>query len=77
MSQDYVFKKVFNNVKSNNPEILMNNSRIWYSIKTIDLPFESKSDCNVLKELQIKMPKLTTINFSYTNYPEKLQHFYA
>jgi len=25
---------------------------------------------------QIKTPKLTTINFSYTNYPEELEHFY-
>jgi hypothetical protein len=31
---------------------------------------------NFLKELQIKIPKLTRIYFGYSNYPEELKHFY-
>ena len=67
--------EAFSDVKSNNPEILVNNLRLWYSIKSINLAFESVSDYNYLKQLQIKMPHLNTMNFVYCGYPKELAQF--
>ena len=53
----------------------MNNSRLWSSIKTIDLLFTSKFNYNLLKELQIKMPKLNTIEFYNSGDLDKLRDF--
>ena len=38
----YEFYEGFNDVKSNNPEILKTNPRIWYNVKSIDLPYNHK-----------------------------------
>jgi hypothetical protein len=48
----------FNDVKLNNCEILKNNSRIWYNVKSIQLPIRSGYNRNFVKELKTKMPKL-------------------
>jgi hypothetical protein len=62
---DYLYKfyQGFNDVKSNNWDILINNPRLWYNVKSIDLPTISKYDFNFVQELKMKMPKLTFINF--------------
>jgi hypothetical protein len=51
-------------VKSNNPEILINNRRIWFNVKSIELEESFYYDTNFVKELKIKMPKLNSITFS-------------
>jgi hypothetical protein len=62
---DYLheFYKDFDDVKSNNPEILLTNSRLWYNVKYIDLRDPSKYDFHFVKQLKIKMPQLTFIEF--------------
>jgi hypothetical protein len=55
----------------------MDNPRLWYSIKSIDLLFGSISDFKFLKELQIKMPKLTTIACIYPYYSQKVEDFFV
>lgn len=60
----YEFYQDFNFIKSNNPQILINNHRIWYHVKSIQLPFAHKYDQSFVKELKIKMPKLTSIKFT-------------
>jgi hypothetical protein len=59
----YGFDEDFNNVKSNNPEILINNHRIWYNVKSIQLIRSLKYDKHFIRELKIKMPKLNLIQF--------------
>jgi hypothetical protein len=59
----YQFYQGFNDVKSNYDDILISNPRLWYNVKSIDLPSITKHDLNFVKELKIKMPKLTFINF--------------
>ena len=58
------FSKGFDSVHSNNPEILINNPQIWYHVKSIELPMILKHDRDFLKQLKIKMPKLTKIIFN-------------
>jgi hypothetical protein len=60
----YEFSEGFNGVKSNKPEILINNPRIWYNVKSIELPFTDKYNKNFIRELKMKMPKLTSIKFA-------------
>jgi hypothetical protein len=67
----YEFPQDFDTAKSNNPEILINNSRIWYNVKSIELLRTSEFDRNFVKELQIKMPKLNLIKFLDTSYDLK------
>lgn len=55
----YRFFKGFDNVKSNNNEILTNNPRIWFNIKYIELIGTTKYDTNFINQLKIKMTKLT------------------
>jgi hypothetical protein len=57
------FDDGFNDVKSNNREILETNPRLWYNV--ISLEINSAKNCNVnfLKELKIKMPKLVFVKF--------------
>jgi hypothetical protein len=50
----------FNEIKLNNCE---NNSRIWYNVKSIQLPVRSGYNRNFVKELKTKVPKLTLIRF--------------
>jgi hypothetical protein len=57
------FYKGFDDVKSNNSDILMNNPRIWYNVKSIELCVSSKYDRNFIKQLKMKMPKLNLIKF--------------
>jgi hypothetical protein len=57
----------FNDVKLNNYEILKNNSRIWYNVKSIQLPVRFGYNRNFVEELKTKMPKLTLIRFN--SYP--------
>jgi len=54
----------FNDVKLNNCEILKNNSRIWYNVKSIQLSVGSGYSRNFVEELKTKMPKLTLIRFN-------------
>ncbi len=54
---------VFNNFKSNNPEIFLNNTQIWYHVKSIQLKRSSYYDRNFVRELRIKMPNLILIIF--------------
>lgn len=65
----------FNDFKSSNPEILRSKLPLWHSIKSIDLSTVCISDYNYLKQLQIKMPYLNTMSFSYCGYPKQLEHF--
>lgn len=53
----------FNEIKSNNCDILESNSRIWHNVKSIQLPFMSGYDRHFLKELKKKMPRLVFIRF--------------
>ena len=46
-----------------NFETLKNNSRIWYHVKSIQLPGRSVYNRNFVKELKRKMPKLALIRF--------------
>jgi hypothetical protein len=59
----YEFPQDFDTVKSNNPEILINNPRVWYNVKSIELFRTSEFDRHFVKELQMKMPKLNLIKF--------------
>ncbi len=54
---------IFDNVRSNNPQILENNPRLWYNVKCIQLPVTLNYDIDFLKKLKMKMPKLTSIKF--------------
>jgi len=54
----------FNDVKLNNCEILKNNSRIWYNVKSIQLPVRFGYNRNFVEELKTKMPKLNLIRFN-------------
>jgi hypothetical protein len=58
----YEFYHGFNDVKSSNDDILINNLRLWYNVKSIDLPAISKYDFSFVKELKLKMPNLSFIN---------------
>jgi hypothetical protein len=60
----YQFYQDFHYVKSNNPEILINNPRIWYNVKSIELLGTSEFDRNFVKDLKMKMPKLNLIKFN-------------
>jgi hypothetical protein len=64
---DYLYEFVgdFRNIKSTNPNILINNPRIWYHVKSVELKRVSEYDRNFVKELKIKMPKLNLIKFRY------------
>jgi hypothetical protein len=60
----YRFSESFDYVKSSNPEILINNPRIWYRVKSIELEKSTYYHRNLIKQLKIKMPKLNLIKFS-------------
>jgi UDP-galactopyranose mutase len=51
----YEFYDGFNDFKSNNREIFINNPRIWFNVKSIELLDRDKFDNNFLKELKIKI----------------------
>jgi hypothetical protein len=53
----------FNEIKLNNCEILEKDSRIWYNVKSIQMPDKCCYNRNFVKELKRKMPKLTLIRF--------------
>jgi hypothetical protein len=53
----------FDNVVSNNPEILINNPRIWYNVKSIEWFVPSNYDIDFVEKLKMKMPNLTLIKF--------------
>ena len=59
----YEFYQDFNTVKSNNPNILRLNTRIWYSVRYIQLLGSNKYNKKFFKELEIKMPRLKWIEF--------------
>ena len=67
----YRFYEDFQKVKSTNPEILIDNHRIWENVKFIE--FERSLDDfdrNFSKQLKIQMPKLNIIKFDhYLNTP--------
>jgi hypothetical protein len=60
----YEFYHGFDGVKSSNPELLETNPRIWYNVKSIGLLMTLEYDFNLIKQLKMKMPKLTMIFFS-------------
>jgi hypothetical protein len=60
----YGFYGDFDNVKSNNPEILINNRRIWYNVKSIECLMLYSCDEYFVKKLKMKIPKLTSIEFT-------------
>jgi hypothetical protein len=55
----YGIHQGFNDIKSSNDDILMNNSRLWYNVKSIELEETSIKDLSFMKQLKIQMPKLT------------------
>jgi hypothetical protein len=59
----YLSYEGFQNIESNNPEILINNLRIWCNVKSIELPLTFNYDIHFVKELKMKMPKLISIKF--------------
>jgi len=59
----YLSYNGFDNIKSTNRSILINNRRIWYNVKSIELPMTFKYNKVFIKKLQMKMPKLTSIKF--------------
>jgi hypothetical protein len=61
----YDFYEGFNDVKSNNPEILINNPRIWYNVKFIEFKKAFKYDSNWIRQINTKMPKLSSITTGY------------
>jgi hypothetical protein len=69
---DYLheFYKGFDDVKSNNPEILLTNPRLWYNVKYIDLRDPSTYDFHFVKQLKTKMPQLTVIEFRPIEFDE-------
>ncbi|CAF4091829.1 unnamed protein product [Rotaria sordida] len=68
----------FDFVKSNNNDILENNPRLWYNVKTIQLRATLIYDLNFIKKLKMKMPKLNLIKFFEHLFLSKLsiQHSY-
>jgi hypothetical protein len=60
----YQFDDGFREVKSNNPLILINNRRIWFNVKSVELEKSFYYDRNFVRELKIKMPKLNSITLS-------------
>jgi hypothetical protein len=61
----YDFYEGFNDVKSTNPLILINNPRLWYNVKLIELKKGFKYDSNWIKQVNMKMPKLNSITTGY------------
>ena len=57
----------FNHVNFKNYEILKKHSRIWHHVKSIQLHQQSVYNRDFVKELKIKMPKLTLIKFTGYN----------
>ncbi|CAF3317800.1 unnamed protein product [Rotaria sp. Silwood2] len=57
------FYEGFDGVQSNSIEILETNPRMWYHVKSIELLVTYNYNLNFVKELKIKMPKLTLIKF--------------
>jgi hypothetical protein len=57
------FYHSFDGVKSSNHNLLETNPRIWYNVKSIDLLMTLEYDFNLIKQLKMKMPKLTVIFF--------------
>jgi hypothetical protein len=55
-------------VKSNNPEILINNPRIWFNLKYIELENTFKYDLNWIKQMNMKMRKLTSIKLNWKHF---------
>ena len=64
---DYLYEcyDAFIDVKSNNPDVLINNHRIWHNVKSIELYRSKKYNLNFVNELKIKMPKLNLTLMSY------------
>ena len=65
---DYLYKfyESSNDVQSNNPEILINNPRLWSNVKGIEIekpPAYFYS--SILRKLKIVMPKLNLIKFNF------------
>ncbi|CAF5055452.1 unnamed protein product, partial [Rotaria sp. Silwood1] len=60
----------FDRVDSNNYEILINNPRIWYNVKSIKFKI---ANFDLLKRIRIKMPKLHLISIDYFNYSDNTQ----
>jgi len=54
----------FDDVKSNNSDILNNNSRTWHHVKSIELSRSNQINFNFIKKLKIKMPKLISIKIN-------------
>jgi hypothetical protein len=54
-------------------QIKLNNSRIWYNVKSIQLSARSGYNQNFIKELKTKMPKLTLIRFDAYGVSPKIQ----
>jgi hypothetical protein len=63
----YEFDDGFDDVKLTNNDILINNSRIWYYVKGIELSKTSNYNLNFVKELKMKMPKLIFIKFNHSD----------
>ncbi|CAF3927456.1 unnamed protein product [Adineta steineri] len=66
----YEFSIGFDNVKTNNYDILINNHRIWHNVKSIQLCGTGNNYyLSLIETLKIQMPKLSTISFgSYFKY---------
>jgi hypothetical protein len=66
----------FDEIRSSNDEFLINNSRLWYNVISVELNKSCKIDSNLLKLFKIKMPKLTSImvNRDYSRYSETTKH---
>jgi len=69
--QLYQCVDALNDVKSNNSEILTNNHRIWYYVKSIHLPDAFIYDRNFIKQVEMKIPKLNFIKFIDDSFTHK------
>ena len=61
----YGFFGSFHTVKSNHPDVVNTNPRLWYNVKSLELLMTHQYDINFVKELNIKMPKLNFIKFQH------------
>ncbi|CAF4976665.1 unnamed protein product, partial [Rotaria sp. Silwood1] len=54
----------FDQIKSNN-SVILNSSKTWSHVKSIDSSNSSKFSLNLIKQLKSKMPNLASLTFSF------------
>ena len=65
------FPSRFQITKSNNLGIPINNSRLWYNVKSIELALTQQFDTNFIHDIKMKLPNLSSIRFLGTCHAPK------